>query len=125
MKEIKQGSYVIVDGSPCRVVEMEVSSPGKHGHAKVRMTAIGIFDGSKHIVLKPIDGDMEIPDIKKKRAQVVSMSGETVQLMDLDSYEMYEAAIPEEFKDSIKAGSEVEVLETMHKVAITRIVGGK
>ncbi|EQD40574.1 translation initiation factor IF-5A, partial [mine drainage metagenome] len=42
MKEIKVGRYIIIDGIPCKVVNIDVSSPGKHGSAKMRVTAIGI-----------------------------------------------------------------------------------
>ena len=31
---LKAGSYVIIDGEPCRIVEMTKSKPGKHGSAK-------------------------------------------------------------------------------------------
>jgi translation initiation factor 5A precursor (eIF-5A) len=43
MKEIKVGRYIIIDGIPCKVVSIDVSSPGKHGSAKMRVTAIGIL----------------------------------------------------------------------------------
>lgn len=32
---LKEGSYVIIDGEPCKVVEIEKSKTGKHGSAKV------------------------------------------------------------------------------------------
>ncbi|MEW6329638.1 MAG: translation initiation factor IF-5A, partial [Candidatus Micrarchaeota archaeon] len=52
-KELKVGKYVLIDGVPCRVVGIESSAPGKHGAAKMRVTAIGVFDGSKRTLLKP------------------------------------------------------------------------
>jgi translation initiation factor 5A len=124
VNEIGKGSFIIIDGVPCKVVDMETSAPGKHGSAKNRITAIGIFDGQKKTLLKPAHSDVEVPDIRKKRAQVVSMTENSVQLMDLESYEMYDSAIPEELKKTIKAGSEVEVLEAMGRRIITRIIGG-
>lgn len=123
-KELKRGSFVMIDGIPCRVVEIELSAPGKHGSAKARITAVGIFDNTKRTLLKPGDADVEVPEIKKRRAQVVSISESTAQLMDMETYEMYDAPIPEEIKNSLKAGSEVEMLESMGKRIITRIVGG-
>ena len=70
------------------------------------------------------DADVEVPEIKKRRAQVVSISDTGAQLMDMETYEMYDAPIPDELKNSLKAGSEVEMLESMGKRIITRIVGG-
>ncbi|MGC8710661.1 MAG: translation initiation factor IF-5A [Candidatus Micrarchaeia archaeon] len=123
VKEIKEGRFILIDNIPCKVVDIETSAPGKHGSAKVRITAIGLFDGQKRTLLKPSSADVEAPVINKKRAQVVSVSGATAQLMDLETYETYEIDIPEELKNSIKPGSEVEVIESMDKRAIARIVG--
>ncbi len=123
-KEIGKGSYIIIDGIPCRIVEMETSAPGKHGAAKSRITAVSIFDNQKKTLLLSGHGEVPVPDIKKKRAQVVSITATSVQLMDMETYEIYDSQIPEEMRDSLKAGMEVEVLEAMGRKAITRVVGG-
>ncbi len=123
MKDIKPGKFMLIDGVPCRVVDVETSAPGKHGAAKMRVTGIGIFDGSKKTLLKPSSGDAEIPIISKKKAQVVSISGNTAQLMNLETYETYEIQIPEDMANGIKPGSEVEVMEYGEKRAISRITG--
>ncbi len=124
MKDLRPGKFLLIDGVPCRVVEIDVSSPGKHGAAKMRITAVGIFDGQKKTLLKPSSADIEVPVINKKKAQVVSITENMAQLMDLDSYETYEVPIPEELKASLKQGSEVEVMESMNRKAISRVMGG-
>ena len=123
-KTMRPGRFILIDGVPCRVVNVETSAPGKHGSAKVRITAIGIFDGSKRTLLKPGDADVEAPMILKKRAQVVSVTDKTAQLMDLETYETFELPIPEDIKN-IKAGGEVEIIESMGKRAIARSIGGE
>ncbi|MGC8587277.1 MAG: translation initiation factor IF-5A [Candidatus Micrarchaeia archaeon] len=123
MKEIKPGRFILIDGIPCKVVDVETSAPGKHGSAKMRVTAIGIFDGQKKTLLKPSSGDVEVPVINKKKAQVVSVTESTAQLMDLQTYETYEVPIPDDLKGSIKSGSEVEVIESMNRYAISRVLG--
>jgi len=75
-------------------------------------------------LLKPSSADVEAPVIVKKRAQVVSIIGNTAQLMDLESYETYELPIPQELMQSIKPGAEVEVIESMDQRAISRVLGG-
>ncbi len=124
IKDVKEGRFILIDNVPCKVVDIETSAPGKHGSAKVRITAIGVFDGQKRTLLKPSSADIEAPVITKKRAQVVSISGESAQLMDLETYETYELPIPEDLKQSIKPGVEVEVIESMDQRAISRVVGG-
>lgn len=122
MKDLKDGKYVMVDGFPCRVVGIEVSAPGKHGAAKMRVTTIGIFDGSKRMLLKPSDGDIEVPIIEKKRGQVVSVSGEVAQVMDMASFEMFEMKLSGEMLANAASGKEVEYMELMGRKLITRIV---
>jgi translation initiation factor 5A len=123
-KDLKIGRYVMVDGVPCKVVEIETSAPGKHGSAKMRITAIGIFDGQKRTLLKPSSGDAEAPVIEKRRGQIISVIGNIAQVMDLESYDTFDLPIPEDIKGSIKAGAEVEIIESMNKKAMSRLLGG-
>jgi len=120
-KELKDGKYVIIDDIPCRVVHIDSSKPGKHGAAKMRVTAIGVFDGQKKNLLVPSDADVEVPIIERKTAQIVSVSGDTVQLMDTTSYEVYELTVPEEFRAGAEVGKEAEIMEALGKRAIMRI----
>ncbi|MGC8572256.1 MAG: translation initiation factor IF-5A [Candidatus Micrarchaeia archaeon] len=120
MKEVRVGKYILIDGVPCRVVEIDTSSPGKHGAAKMRVTAIGIFDDSKKTIIKPSSADIEAPIIKKKKAQVVSVNGNNVQLMDSETYEVYELPLKDEFKDKVVPGKEIEIIEAMGKKAIAK-----
>ncbi|MEM3791256.1 MAG: translation initiation factor IF-5A, partial [Candidatus Micrarchaeaceae archaeon] len=63
---LKEGRFIIIDGEPCRIVELDFSKPGKHGAAKVRITGIGLFDNQKRTLLKPTGTDVEVPVIKKR-----------------------------------------------------------
>jgi len=123
MKDLKVGKFVMIDDVPCKVVEIESSAPGKHGAAKMRVTGIGVFDGSKHTLLKPADADCEIPVIERRKGQIISVSGESAQVMDSESFEVFELIVPEEFRDKAAAGKEVDYLQAMGKRAITRVAG--
>lgn len=122
-KDLKVGKYVLVDGVPCKVVSIDISKPGKHGSAKMRVVAIGIFDGSKKVFLTPSDGEVEVPIITKKDAQVLSVAGDSVQVMDSQTYETYYLPIPDELKGQITEGSQVELMEAMGSRSIVRIKG--
>ncbi|MDE1798513.1 MAG: translation initiation factor IF-5A [Candidatus Micrarchaeota archaeon] len=119
--DLKEGKYVLIDDIPCKIVGIDTSKPGKHGAAKMRITAIGIFDGQKKNLLVPSDADVEIPMVERGNAQVVSVSGKTVQLMDLTTFETYELEIPEEFMANAAPGKEAEVLGAMGRRTIVRI----
>ncbi len=120
-KEMREGKYVIIDDIPCRIVNIESSKPGKHGSAKMRITGIGVFDGQKKTLLSPGDADVEVPIIDRKSVQIMSVSGNTIQVMDPQTYEIYDMELPAEMQGQAEAGKEAEVLEAMGKRKIERV----
>ncbi|MCJ7570267.1 MAG: translation initiation factor IF-5A [Candidatus Thermoplasmatota archaeon] len=120
VRTLKVGRYMIVDEEPCKIMSISTSKPGKHGEAKARIEAIGIFDGQKRSVVHPVKHKVSVPIIDKRSAQIVSIMGENVQLMDLETYETFEMKITDEFKDQLQPGSEVLYLEALGRKKITR-----
>ena len=104
---LQKGNYVVVEGVACRVSDTQVSRPGKHGHAKVRLTAVGIIDGKKKIVVMPGHDNIEVPIVEKKTAQVLSIQGDTANVMDSETYETFDLKIPEELKAEVVEGVNV------------------
>jgi translation initiation factor 5A len=95
------GNYIVVDGAACSVTGIQTSRPGKHGHSKVRLEAIGIIDGKKRMLLTPGHAELDVPVIDKKNAQVLSVTGDMANVMDVETYETFDMAIPEELKGKI------------------------
>ena len=104
---LQKGNYVILEGAACRVVDVEISRPGKHGHAKARVSAIGLVDEKKRIVVMPGHDNVEVPIIEKKTAQVLSVQDDTATVMDSITYETFDMKIPDEFKGQVVEGSSV------------------
>ena len=104
---LQKGSYVILDGAACRVADMQVSRPGKHGHAKVRLTAVGLVDEKKRVTVMPGHDNVDVPIVEKKSAQVLSIQGDAANVMDSESYETFDLAIPEELKGEVVEGVNV------------------
>jgi translation initiation factor 5A len=123
--DLKVGSYAIVDDEPSQIVSLQKSKPGKHGSAKFRCSAISLFDGSKKSFVSPTDASIQIPIVEKNSAQVVSMGPTSVQLMDLESYEVFDVARPadEEIASKLEAGKEVEYWKIMGRYKIQRVKG--
>jgi translation initiation factor 5A len=122
---IKEGQYIIIDNEPCKVVECEKSKPGKHGSAKARIVAIGVFDNVKRSIVSPVDAKIEVPIIEKRTGQVISIAPTSVQLMDLETYETFETTMPteEEIKSRLSSGAEVEYWKILGRVKIVRVKG--
>jgi len=104
VSSLKKGSYVVYEGIACRVASVSISRPGKHGHAKSRIEAVGVIDGQKKIFVSPSHDKIDVPLILKKPAQVLSVSGDTVNVMDMESFETFDLKLPAELKDDIKEG---------------------
>jgi translation initiation factor 5A len=99
-----KGNYIVIDGAACVVSDIQISKPGKHGHSKVRLDAVGMIDGKKRQIVVPGHDELETPVIEKKNAQVLTISGDTASVMDSETYETFDLAIPEELKPEIKEG---------------------
>ena len=104
---LQKGSYIVLENAACRVVDTQGSRPGKHGHAKVRLTAVGIVDEKKRIVVMPGHDNVEVPIIEKKSAQVLSVQDDTANVMDSETYETFDLKIPEELKGQVAEGLNV------------------
>jgi translation initiation factor 5A len=120
VRELKEGRYMLIDDEPCRIISIQTSKPGKHGEAKARIDAVGVFDGSKRSVVFPVKHKVQVPLIGKKQAQVLSMTDAEVQLMDLESYETFTLPLDAETKAAVSPGAEVQYVDAMGKRRITR-----
>lgn len=105
--ELKEGKYVVIDGLACVVKSVQKSKPGKHGHAKCRIEAVGLINEEKKIIVKPAHDTVDSPLIEKETAQVLSIKSNVANVMNLKSFETLDLKIPEELKDQIKEGSQV------------------
>ena len=122
---LKVGQYLIIDGEPCRIVEFEKSKPGKHGSAKARIVGISAFTGQKKNLISPVDARIEVPLIDKRTGQIISISGNILQLMDMESYQTFETPMPDDpdLKGSLSAGNEVEYWSVLGRNMVVRRKG--
>ncbi len=122
---LKVGRYILIDEEPCRVASAEKSKSGKHGHAKVRIIAIGFFDGVKRSIVLPGDAKIQSPIIDKRVAQINFITDATppmLGLMDLENYENFEMPMPDEgsIEGRIVQGAQVEYWIVMERRKIIR-----
>ena len=104
---VKEGMTVVLEGAACKIVNVSTSRPGKHGHAKVRMEGVGLIDGKKRILVMPGSESVDIPIIEKKTAQVLSVTGNSANVMDAESFEMFDLPIPDELQGEVKENTQV------------------
>ena len=123
IRSLKVGRYLVVDDAPCRIVEYTVSKPGKHGEAKARIVAVGIFDGTKRSLVHPVKHKVHVPQVDNRKGQVLALMGSEVQFMDLETRETFTIPlgdIPTEFQGSLEPGGEIRFLQAMGRRLVTR-----
>ena len=118
VRTLKEGRYVIIDDEPCIIRSLSHSKPGKHGSAKARVEAIGIFDNQKRSIISPVTQKIYVPLVERKNGQVLSITGNVAQIMDMGDYSTIELTIPDEYKDKIDVGKDVQYLVAMGRMKI-------
>ena len=122
IKYLKVGRYIVIDDEPCKVVEYITSKPGKHGEAKVRMVAIGLFDKQKRSLVHPVKHKVHVPLVDRRKAQVLANMGSEIQMMDLEDYKTFNVPlsdIPDKFHGNMESGNEIVYLLAMGRILVT------
>jgi translation initiation factor 5A len=108
----------MVDEEPCIIKSTERSKSGKHGHAKVRVVCVGIFDNNKRSLTIPSGHMVEVPEIMKGNAQINFIEDISINIMDLESYESIDVDWPqdEDLRKKIK-----ELQTNPSKISTTQV----
>jgi translation initiation factor 5A len=107
IQKLKSGQFIMVESEPCVIKSTERSKSGKHGHAKVRVVCVGLFDNNKRSLTIPSGHMVEIPEILKGVAQINFIEDNSINIMDLESYESIDVDWPKE-EDIIKKLKELQ-----------------
>jgi len=118
---LKSGSSVIFDGIACTVKDVQTGKTGKHGHAKSRIEAVGMIEGQKIIKVLPAHDKVDVPIVEKKTAQVLSVSGDTANVMDVESYETFDVKVPEDMKEQVIDGCQIVYWIIMDKKIVKQV----
>lgn len=121
VRELKENRYMVIDDEPCKIISISTSKPGKHGEAKARIEAVGLFDGNKRSVVYPVKHKVLVPIIDKRQGQVIALQGNEAEMMDLETYEMFHLPVDEGMKAELKPGGEVMYIVTMDRKKIMRV----
>jgi len=133
IQKLKSGQYIMVDDEPCIIKATERSKSGKHGHAKVRVVCVGVFDNNKRSLTIPSGHMVEIPEIIKGTAQINFIEENSINIMDLETYESVDVNWPaeENLKTKIKelqadpgkmSLAQVEYWQLAGKTLINRVI---
>ena len=133
IQKLKSGQYIMVDEEPCVIKSTERSKSGKHGHAKVRVVCVGVFDNNKRSLTIPSGHMVEVPEINKGTAQVNFIEDAVINIMDLESYQSMDVRWPSDEElvtriNELRANpqkmsqSQVEYWQLAGKTLINRVI---
>ncbi|MBS3076843.1 translation initiation factor IF-5A, partial [Candidatus Pacearchaeota archaeon] len=120
--EAKVGAMILVDNEPYIVKSNDVSKTGKHGHAKCRILATGVFVDRKKVITIPGHDRFDVPMVEKKRVQILSVNGENASVMDLESYETIDVPIHADARGSAETDKQAEVWDIEGKKMLMRVL---
>ena len=120
VRELKVGRYMLIDEEPCKIISIDTSKPGKHGEAKARIEAVGLYDGKKRSVVHPVKHKIQVPMIDKRKGQILNLAGDELNVMDLETYEQFSLPVDPEFAD-LQPGDEVLYMVAMGKRKIIKV----
>src|SRR3989338_1543905 len=117
----KPGTMVLIENEPYTVLSNDKSKTGKHGAAKCRIEANGVFNGKKKVLAINGGERFDVPNVEKRKAQVLSVSESTASVMDLESYETIDVPFGEEVEDGLAPEKQVEYWDIEGVKKIMRI----
>ncbi len=116
--KLKEGRYMVIDDEPCKILGISVSKPGKHGAAKARIDAVGLFDGVKRSIVQPVSAKVYVPIVERKSGQVITINDTIATMMDMKDYSTFEIEIPADKQADVQVGKEIMYIESMGKKKI-------
>ncbi|XP_055501826.1 eukaryotic translation initiation factor 5A-1-like [Leucoraja erinacea] len=111
---LRKNGYVVLRGRPCRIVEMSTSKTGKHGHAKVHMVGLDIFNSRKYEDVCPSTHNVDVPTVKRNDYQLIGITDGYLSLMTdngevREDLKVAEGDLGKEIQNRYEAGDDVMI----------------
>ena len=116
--ELERGNYFIYNNEPVRVLRKEVIVVGTHSHSKLKFYIQGLREKGERSITFQHSDRVEKIEIMRKQGQIISKSGNKVQLMDAVSYETLDSNLPQELADDVNEGDNVTFVDLNGKIEI-------
>ena len=107
IKELTKGDYFLYKNEPYMIKKNQIVVTGTHSHTKNRLDVVGLISGKNETFTAAPHDKAEVLEITRKSAQLISKSGNMLQIMDMVSYETFDAETKQEIFDELNEGDEV------------------
>ncbi|KAI3655956.1 hypothetical protein MP638_002315 [Amoeboaphelidium occidentale] len=92
---LRKNGFVVMKNRPCKIVDMSTSKTGKHGHAKVHMVAVDIFNQKKYEDICPSTHNMDVPNVSRNEYALLDVDDGFMSLMLPDGSTKDDVRIPD------------------------------
>lgn len=116
--ELKTGNYFIYNNEPVRVLRKEVVAFGTHSHSKLKIFFQGLNEKGERSANFQHTDKVEIIEIIRKLGQVIAKTNNKVQIMDMVSYETFDANVSSELFNELNEGDNVTFIDLNGNIQI-------
>lgn len=111
IKKLSKGSYIAHKGEPYRITKLHLVVVGTHSHTKTKVEMVGLFSGKKEMLTMSPHERVEDVEVIRRHGQLIAKTGDEVQVMSMDNYEMVDAEVQPDLIDEINEGDDVTYVE--------------
>lgn len=111
IKKLKKGNYVVHNGEPCIIKDLQFVVYSTHSHTKAKITLQGLFSGKITETSLPLHEQMQEADIIRKCATIISKSEDKLQIMDTVSFETIDADIDKDLLEKANENDQVTYIQ--------------
>ena len=112
------GDYFRLKNEIFMVVRKGVIAVGTHSHTRIKFAVRNINGGGEKQMVFSHEDKLESVDVKRTKGQVVVKGADSVQVMDLFSYETVEAGVEPELLAELREGDTVTITDIEGKKMI-------
>lgn len=105
--DLERGKFFEHKGELLQVTARNLVTCGTHSHTKLVFTVCNIMGKQEKKITLAHNDRVDMVDITKKKATIISISGNDVQIMDIQSYETLDAKVNSSILSSLVEGEEI------------------
>jgi translation initiation factor 5A len=122
IKKLRKGDFIVYKDVPFRVKGIGSKVIGTHSHSVTKVDLEGLLDKSSESITKSPHEKVEDIEIVRRLGQYIAPSGESmVQVMDMDTYEVFDAEVLPEVKPGITDGCSLTYIEFRGRKIVTEV----
>jgi translation initiation factor 5A len=109
--DLERGKFFEHKGELLQVLRKGVISVGTHSHTKLSFTVCDLSGKREKEMILAHNDKVDMVDIMKKKASVIAKSGNSIQIMDAQTYETYDALCEPDILETLNEGDEIIFIE--------------